>query len=260
MDEKPFPRDGAREEVVGDAERPSQPDAEAVADTGPASWSAANVLRVMGWALVFGILADVVAKGLDTWYLAARVPGPVSWELWYKVWMVRVHPVKSALVSGGIAALSVFLMAKVNPPEKLAQLLSFFRPEPFKWATTLAIWSWATVISYAAWAGKGVYPGPLMLFGDVVGSRWGARLAVPTFVWLAGYYVRVRKDSRKIRRLRESLQSEAARDVLAGANLFGLAAARFSARIFEKIGIRGEEELQQLVTSFIQWLTHTGDL
>lgn len=250
----------AEVEEADEAERSSQPGTEGTPDTGPASWNPVNVMRVMSWALVFGILADVVAKGLDTWYLAAREPGPISWALWYKVWMERVHPVKSALVSGGVASLSVFLMAKVNPPEKIARLLSLFRPEPYKWALVLAIWSWAAVISYAAWAGKGVYPGPLMLLGDVMGSRWGASLAIPAFVWLTGYYVRVRKDSRKIRQLRESLRSEATRDVLVGANLFGLAAARFSARIFEKIGIRGEEELAELVARAIEWLTHTGSL
>ena len=99
-----------------------------------------------------------------------------------------------------------------------------------------------------------------MLLGDVIGSRIGSRLAVPAFVWLSGHYVKVRKDSRRIRQLRESLQRQATQDVLAGANLFGLAAARFTARIFEKIGIRGEEQLQELVTAFVQWLTHQGNL
>jgi hypothetical protein len=277
MDEKnpsSAPSDGAPAEVADEAERPSQPSAEKellLPDSGPSSWNPKNVLRMIGWAFAFGILADVVAKGLDAWYLAARVPGPVTWTLWYEAWMARVHPLMSALVSGGVASLSVFLAATVDPPAKIARLLWPFGDASRKWALIVAGWVWGAVISYAAWAGKGVFPGPLMLLGDVVGSRIGGRFAVPTLVWATGHYVRFHKGSRRIRRLRESLQREAARDVLVGANLFGLAAARFSARIFEKIGIRGEEELVELIARFadwlahliarfIDWLTHTGSL
>jgi hypothetical protein len=206
--------------------------------------------------LIIAVIADVLSKAVDGWYMAVRESGELlpGWSLFHVKW-TRVSPVLSAYVSGTIPMVALVMTYRYNPPRALAHALAWLlRRKSGKWHERLGWFAWACFISYAAWYLKGVRPGALMLLGDVGGSYAGARLGVPLLLALSGWYLRVRPGSRWVSQWRPSLQQTATQDALIGANVFGLAAARIMARLFEKVGIRGEQELEQALKAVFERL------
>lgn len=242
--------DAPEAEVAASAERSTQ-----LGVQRRPKWETANVEQALIVVLVIATVADVLSKAVDAWYMAVREAAPLTLALWYEKWTSGVSPLMSAYISGTIPIVAVLLTYWINPPRVIARAVAKpLRREPGKWAERLGWFAWACFVSFSAWHLKGAQPSLLMLLSDVTGGYVGARLGVPLLLALSGWYLRVRPGSNWVSQWRPSLQQTAAQGALIGANVFGLAAARVTARLFEKVGIRGEQALEEALRPTLEWL------